>query len=180
MPYDTSKLVKEAIAMGFSQAGELNMSSLVFMPEVREMCKMGQCHKYDKNWQCPPACGSLEEAAQRASQYSYGLIVQTIGKMEDDFDYEAIQETSKKHTTNFANLVDKLKQEYGDILPMGVGTCELCDLCTYPNEPCRFPDKSISSMEAYGLLVSRVCELSGMPYNNGKETITYISCYLLK
>ena len=173
-------LIKEALDNGFSQAGELNTAALEFMPEVREMCSVDRCHQYGKNWRCPPGCGSIEEAAERASKYSYGVIVQTIGKMEDDFDYETIEAASKKHKTDFAALVENLKKRYGDILPMGAGTCTLCETCTYPDAPCRFPDKSISSMEAYGLWVSKVCEMSGVPYNNGKQTITYTSCYLLK
>lgn len=180
MRYNTEELVQEAIDTGFSQAGELNMSALVFMPEVREMCSVDRCHQYGKNWRCPPGCGSIEEAAGRAAQYSYGLLVQTIGKMEDDFDYETIQETGEKHKQNFLNLMQKLKARYDDILPMGAGGCRVCETCTYPDAPCRFPDKSYSSMEAYGLWVSKVCELSGVPYNNGKQTITYTSCYLLK
>ena len=180
MLYNTDDLVKEALETGFSQAGELNISALVFMPEVRDMCNVDRCHQYGKNWRCPPGCGSIEEAAEQAAKYSYGIIVQTIGIMEDDFDYETIQETGGKHKKNFAALVEKLKKRYSDILPMGVGTCEICESCTYPHAPCRFPEKSISSMEAYGLWVSKVCELSGIPYNNGKSTITYTSCYLLK
>ena len=180
MNYNTAELVKEAIETGFSQAGELNLSALVFMPEVREMCNADRCRHFGKNWRCPPGCGSIEEASKRAAGYSFGLIVQTIGKMEDDFDYETIQATSGKHKKDFAVLIEKLKKRYDNILPMGAGSCEICETCTYPDAPCRFPEKSISSMEAYGLWVSKVCELSGISYNNGKATITFTSCYLLE
>ena len=180
MSYDTKALIDEALAAGFSQAGELNTSALVFMPEVRDMCGVDKCRQYGKNWCCPPGCGSLESAAEQAALYSYGLIVQTIGQMEDDFDIETIEDTGSRHKDNFAALVKTLKTRYPDLLPMGAGTCTRCESCTYPDAPCRFPDEAISSMEAYGLWVSKVCELSGVPYNNGKQTITYTSCYLLK
>jgi len=179
MSYNTSELVQEAIDVGFSQAGELNVKALVFMPEVRDMCS--SCQMYGKNWRCPPACGSLEESVERAKQYSYGILVQTIGKMEDDFDYETIDATSKKHKANFDALIERLKERYNnDVLPMGAGCCTVCETCTHPDAPCRFPDKAITSMEAYGLWISKVCEQSGIPYNNGERTITYTSCYLLK
>jgi predicted metal-binding protein len=180
MQYDTAILVKEACNEGFSNAGKLNVAALVFMPEIRDMCRADRCNHYNKNWRCPPACGSIEDAAKKAAEYSFGIIVQTTGRMEDDFDFETIQETGAKHKKNFASLVEKLKARYTDILPMGAGTCTLCEQCGYPDEPCRFPDKSISSMEAYGLWVSKVCELSEIPYNYGKSTITYTSCYLLR
>jgi predicted metal-binding protein len=180
MGYNTAELAQEALDTGFSQAGELNVSALVFMPEIRQMCNANRCHQYGKNWRCPPGCGSIEEAAEYAAKYSYGILVQTIGNMEDDFDYETIEATSDKHTKNFFALVEKLKARYGDILPMGAGACMLCKTCTYPDAPCRFPDKAISSMEAYGLWVSKVCELSGLPYYYGNQTIAFTSCYLLK
>ena len=178
--HDMEQLIREALDSGFSQAGELNVEALVFMPEVREMCSADRCRQYGKNWRCPPGCGSIEEAAARAARYSRGVLVQTVGKMEDDFDYEAIQAASEKHKSDFAALVDKLRRRYPDILPMGAGTCTLCERCTYPDAPCRHPDQSISSMEAYGLWVSKVCERSGVPYYYGKQTVTYTSCYLLK
>jgi predicted metal-binding protein len=168
------------MAAGFSRAAELNMDALEFMPEVREMCSADRCRQYGKNWRCPPACGSIEEAAARAAQYSSGILVQTIGVLQDDFDYETMMTTGQKHKANFAALVEQVKARHPDVLPMGAGTCEICERCSYPDAPCRHPDTSISSMEAYGLWVSRVCELSDVPYNNGKHTITYVSCYLLK
>jgi len=179
MVYDTEALVQEALAGGFSHAGPLNVEALVFMPEVRDMCSVDRCNRYGKNWRCPPGCGSIEEAAKEASKYSFGILVQTTGHMEDEFDYETIEETGKRHKDNFESLVAKLRKRYAKILPMGAGTCKICDECTYPGAPCRFPDDAISSMEAYGLWVSKVCELSGVPYYYGKLTLTYTSCYLL-
>jgi len=180
MSYNTQELIKEALGEGFSAAGALNLSAVVFMPEIRQMCNTEQCRKFNKNWKCPPACGSIEKAAEKAARYSYGLIVQTIGHTEDDFDFETITGTGDLHKKNFAALVKKLKARYDDILPMGAGTCELCQTCSYPDAPCRHPEDAISSMEAYGLWVSRVCELSDIAYYNGPLTITYTSCYLLK
>lgn len=179
MEYDVEALIREALAEGFSNAGLLNVRALVFMPEVREMCSADRCSMYGKNWKCPPACGSIEDAAREASRYSFGLLVQTTGRMEDDFDYETIEETGKKHKAGFESLIGKVRKRHGDVLPMGAGTCTICKVCAYPDAPCRFPDRAISSMEAYGLWVSKVCELSGIPYNYGKHTLTYTSCYLL-
>jgi predicted metal-binding protein len=177
--YDSGELIKQAIDEGFTQGCELNLAALTFMPEVRAMCSADKCRSYGKNWRCPPACGTLEHAAEIVKGYSFGIIVQTVGQMEDEFDIEAIEEAGARHKRNFARLVDKLKERYGDVLPMSAGTCTICEECAYP-DPCRFPDKAMTSMEAYGLWVSRVCEQSGIPYNNGKNTITYTSCYLLK
>ena len=180
MNYSVDFFKKLALDEGFTNAGQLNLKAVVFMPEVRDMCRADRCHAYGKNWRCPPACGSIEEASEKAKQYSFGMIVQTIGDMEDEFDFETIEETSKKHGKSFISMMRKIKVDYPDALGMGAGTCARCNPCTYPDAPCRFPEDSYSSMEAYGLWVSRVCELSDIPYNYGKNKIAFTSCFLLK
>ena len=137
MKEDIGSLVREALECGFTSAGPLNVDALEFMPEVREMCSVDRCKQYGRNWRCPPACGSIEEAALEAGKYSYGILVQTTGRMEDDFDFETIDATSRKHDSSFAALVDIVRARHPDMLPMGAGTCTLCDTCTYPDEPCR-------------------------------------------
>jgi predicted metal-binding protein len=180
MDKDVENLKKEALEAGFSLASELNVKALNFMPEVRDMCVENRCGKYGKNWMCPPACGTLEESKAKASLYTKGVLVQTVGILEDDFDIEAMQDTGRKHSKNFEKYVDRIKCLYPDILPMGAGACGICEECSYPDSSCRFPGRAVSSMEAYGLWVSDVCEKSGAPYYHGKLTISYTSCCLLK
>ena len=77
MRYDAEELKKLALREGFTAAGELNLKAVVFMPEVRDMCRADKCSAYGRNWRCPPACGSIEEATERAKKYSFGMLVQT-------------------------------------------------------------------------------------------------------
>ena len=177
---DMNALVAEALAAGFSQAGELNRDAIDFMPEVRDMCAADRCHSYGKSWVCPPGCGSIEDASLKAADYSKGLLVQTIGQMEDDFDWETIEATSAKHRENFEKFTAIMRKRFKKLMPMGAGACSLCPECTYPDAPCRYPDLAVPAMEAYGLFVSKVCSLSGVPYNNGPQTITFTSCYLFE
>jgi len=167
---------KEVI--GFSEVGELNTKALVFMPEVRDMCAANRCKAYGRTWTCPPACGTLEEITEKAKQYQNGIIVQSVGQMEDDFDVETMMETEQTQKEKFYELVAYLRGQGIDILPMACGACTTCKKCSYPDEPCRFPDKAIPSMEAYGIFVSKLCSDSGMKYNHGKNTIAFISCVL--
>jgi predicted metal-binding protein len=177
---DIQSLIKEALLAGFSQAGELNVPALEFMPEVRDMCAADRCHSYGRNWTCPPACGTLEDSSGKTAGFSQGILVQTIGKLDDDFDWEAIEETARRHKKNFQILNELLRSRYTEMLAMGAGACDICGECTYPDSPCRFPDRAVPSMEALGLFVSKVCTMSGVPYNNGPKTITYTSCFLIK
>jgi Predicted metal-binding protein len=180
--YNIDDLIKEALESGFSHAGALNMEALIFMPEVREMCNVDRCHKFGKSWTCPPACGTLEAITEKAAKYTYGLIVQTTGEMEDEFDAETTMQAGADQGKNFIKFHKMIKDRFepDEILPMGSGGCSMCKQCTYPDAPCRFPELAFPSMEAYGLWVSKVCEESGIPYYYGPNTITYTSCFLFK
>ena len=60
-----------------------------------------------------------------------------------------------------------------------LGCCTACAKCTYPDEPCRLPDKQIASMEAYGMLVLEICKRNGLQYYYGADKMAYTSCFLL-
>ena len=163
---------------GFTNVCEINMDALVAMTEVRDMCASGRCKIYGKRWACPPACGTLEECAARMKKYSCGILVQTTAKMQDDFDVETMLGTEVTHKEHFVKLAAEMRELHPECLPLAAGTCTLCKKCTYPDEPCRRPSEMLSSMEAYGLLVSDVCTRSGAKYNYGPQTMTYTSCIL--
>lgn len=171
-----------ALECGFSYAAPLSAAVLEFRADVREMCSADRCGSYGRNWCCPPACPDLEQMRKRMQQYDEGVLVQTVVQMEDDFDYESMMEGEKCHKQHFETLTERMRDRFGPdhVLPMGAGTCRRCAQCTYPNEPCRFPEKQIVSMEAYGLLVSQVCQSCGIAYYHGPGTLSYVSCIFLK
>jgi predicted metal-binding protein len=173
-------LLDLAAQCGFEHAGELNVAALHFDPKVREMCAADLCHSYGHCWTCPPGCGTLEEIAQKAARYSKGILLQSTGQMEEDFDVETMLGTEQTHKERFARFVRQVQEIWPACLPMASGACRICPSCTYPDAPCRFPDRAIPSMEAYGLMVSKVCQDSGLPYYYGPDTITYTSCVLLE
>jgi len=111
--------------------------------------------------------------------YSRGLIVQTVGMLEDAFDAEAIAETQARHKVLFISFGEILRSEFSSVLPLGAGGCRNCTQCGYPDIPCRDPQHAYSSMEAYGMLVTDVCRNNGLPYYYGPNTIAYSACYLL-
>jgi predicted metal-binding protein len=178
--YDYQKLTELAAVNGFSYSAPLDVSKLEFLQEIRDMCNPGQCNSYGKSWSCPPACPSLEEMRERVKSYSGGLLVQTVGDLEDSYDWEGIMEAGKRHKQNFGKLRETLEKEHPSLLAMGAGACMLCEKCTYPDEPCRFPDKLSASMEACGLYVSKVCTDNNLKYNYGPDKIAFSSCFLLK
>jgi len=172
-----SKLAEES---GFTSWAPLDVSTIVLRPEVRDMCAVNTCQQYDKRWSCPPGCGTLEENTARLKSYTRGIIVQTCGDVEDSFDFEGIMEIAASHGENYSRMHDVLLKEKLDILALGTDGCQLCKTCTYPDAPCRFPDKMVASMEAFGMLVLEVCQANGLQYYYGPEKLAFTGCFLLK
>lgn len=173
-------IMVEAQKAGFSETAVLDSSTIKLMPEVRDMCAANTCGQYGKNWSCPPGCGSLEDCEKKVREFDTGVIVQTVGTLEDSMDYEGMQETVERHNKQFKEFAKYLQEHYKKVLSLGSGCCTICETCTYPDAPCRFPEKNISSMESYGMLVSEVCKLNNIKYYYGPETICYVGCYLIE
>ena len=172
------QLAAKAEESGFTHCARLDISTLEFLQDVRDMCNEKQCNNYNKSWSCPPACASLEEMRERVKSYSDGLLVQTVGDLEDSYDWEGIMDAGARHKANFGKLWDELAKTYPSVFAMGAGTCMICESCTYPGEPCRFPDRMSASMEACGLFVSKVCTDNNLKYNYGQDKIAFTSCFL--
>ena len=177
---DYEKLSVQGKTCGFTNVARLDPATIELREEVRAMCASGKCRMYGRSWSCPPACGTLEELRARISGYREGILVQTVGQLEDSMDGDGMMETEAQHKAHFAKLHDLLLQDYPDLLAIGAGTCTRCKTCSYPDAPCRFPDRMTSSMEALGMLVLDVCKANGLTYYYGPNTIAYTSCFLLK
>ena len=174
---DTLK-IEQFLEIGFEHAAFFDPSQLEFRQDVRDMCSADKCRMYGKNWACPPACGGVEESVQKASGYKNAVMLQTTAFLEDSFDIETMMQAAQDHKERFAAAVKLMRGIYPDCLPMGTGGCNICKKCTYPDEPCRFPDKAFTSMEGYGLYVSAECKKAGLEYNYGPGSLTYSSCIL--
>jgi predicted metal-binding protein len=173
------ELVKRAVELGFSHSGVLDATALELKSEVRAMCGADKCRNYGRSWTCPPACLSLEDNEKILSRYRSGILVQTTGELEDDFDWEGMTAAGERQKELFRAFRDELSPEYPDIMALAHGPCGLCGECSYPGAPCRHPESALTSMEAFGLLVSDACSKNGLPYYYGPRTITYTGCFLL-
>lgn len=56
----------------------------------------------------------------------------------------------------------------------------ICEECSCPEAPCRFPEKRISSLEAYGVLVAELCRQNQVPYYYGNNHVVYTAACLWK
>ena len=153
----------------------LKPEDVVFSQEVRGICEGNSCGAYGSCWACPPALGSIEECRQRCLQYKDAFLFTTATKVKNSFDMQGWLEARKEH--------EKLTDQVGEVFrkhsinPLILSTegCTVCKKCTYPDEPCRFPNKMYPATEGYGILVMQQAQLCNVAYNNGVNTVTYFS-----
>jgi predicted metal-binding protein len=181
MDINFADLVNEALAAKADHAAVIEVSKIKFVEDFRKACEQNVCRKYGSNWMCPPGVGSFDELKAKACQYSHGLLFQTVHQMASCFDWKGMMAAKKVHDKVFRELLTNIKdkQKMKDILPLNAGSCEFCQRCAYlDNEKCRFPEEAFPSVEAYGIDVINLEKACGIPYYNGKNTVSYVGLIL--
>ncbi len=166
----TKKILKEC-GNQIWQYAELKSSQLEFSEDVVAACRANYCGNYNKSWKCPPNVGSLEELKTKYTSYENIFVFTTKHEIEDSFDIEGMFAARIKHDET-ENKVRKILPKGCEIL--GAGSCNICKICAFP-EPCRFPEKAKTSVEACGINVVSLAKTAKINYTNGKNTVTYFS-----
>ncbi|SCM79023.1 putative metal-binding protein [uncultured Sporomusa sp.] len=175
------ELVQAALAAKADHAAIAAVSAIKFVEEFRQACEQNVCRKYNTNWVCPPAVGAFAELKARACRYAHGLLFQTVHQMKSSFDWQGMMAAKKNHDKVFRDILAAVRNKHNlrDILPLNAGACEFCAKCSYlNNEPCRFPEEAFASVEAYGIDVIQLEKACGIPYYNGKNTVSYVGLIL--
>ena len=139
-------LMTLAAENGFSHWAAADMSALTPRQDVRDMCRADRCGRWNASWSCPPACGTLEQTAADIRRFDAGLVVQTTGALADEFDYAAMEDIQRRHKRSFESFARQVRLLTGECLPLSAGSCTLCRRCTYPDRPCRFPQRRMASI----------------------------------
>ncbi len=168
----------ELSTLGFFEFGVVETSEIPFHPDVRMYCEKNTCRKYGTSWACPPGVGTFEECRDRCLQYTHMLVLTKKYDLEDSFDYEGMVAGHADFAETCDKLADFLTGRISDFLLLSNEGCPRCETCTYPDTPCRFPDRLHPSVEAFGILVSLLAKAAGINYINGKDTVTYFGALL--
>ena len=176
----TQRLIGQILAQGADRAAAISASQIELEADFRRLCEANTCGKYSRCWVCPPDVGDIEDLMREIRTYDRALVYQTIGHLEDSYDIEGMTAAAVRHNA----LSQKLRrlfaqQSFAKVLHLGAGGCHLCPVCArVENLPCRHPGEAISSLEAYGINVSRLAAVCGMKYINGQNTVTYFGAVL--
>ena len=56
----------------------------------------------------------------------------------------------------------------------------ICKTCSYPDAPCRHPDRMFPCIESYGILVTDLAEKNWITFMSGSGLVTWFSLILYK
>ena len=156
--------------------GFVDTDKIVASQMVRDLCAKNSCGAYAKTWACPPGVGTLEECSAKMKAYKTCFVFTTRHELEDSLDWEGMMEGKKAHEAMTPAVVDFFRERVGRMMVLSTEGCSRCGQCTYPDEPCRFPETLHPSIESYGVEVNVLARDAGVRYHNGPNTVTYFSC----
>ena len=174
------QLIQLALDSGVTKATVIRTQDIVMSASFRDICKSNGCGLYGKCWMCPPDIGDIEPLMASVRRFPYALWYQTVSDLEDSFDFEGMSEAGYAHM----RVSRKLQEAVAPLLPedalhLSCGGCRLCDRCTKLDaQPCRMPEKALSSLEAYGVDVYQTTQNTGLKYVNGPDTVTFFGMIL--
>ena len=168
------ELKSKLISFGVDHTALLPTEKIRFEPSLITLCQSNVCGNYGRNWACPPYVGETEELIAKAKAFQNILVFQKIYPLEDSFDVEGMEKSHR----DFQILITEINDFCQDVgfthLLLGAGGCRYCDACAaVSNQPCRFPNKQVPSLESYSIQVSSLAEACGLKYINGANTVTY-------
>lgn len=164
--------------IGISRFGLISAAQIPFSPEVRKLCEGNACRNYGTTWACPPAVGTVEECKVKCFSYHHALVFNQVFPLEDSFDFEGMHAGHEAFKQTCDKLYELIKSQANDFLLLSNESCNRCKQCTYPDSPCRFPEKLFPSVEGFGILVAGLAEAANINYINGANTVTYFGMLL--
>ena len=155
---DYSALAEQVRGLGAYKAGVVDLQDVRFDRAFRAMCETNACGNYGKCWMCPPDAGDIDALMNEAKSYQKALVYQTVGTLEDSYDFEGMMEAARLH-----NELSRALAKWFATLPfakklhLGAGGCHMCGVCAKrTNEPCRIrnfqpPITGEVIMQTYGI-----------------------------
>jgi len=158
-----------------------NVHMIHITQEVRDRCADNYCGFYGKNYMCPPAVGDLAHYRELIRAYPKGLLFSKIYSLKNKYDHKGMISSALEFRDEIQKISKTAKSEHFDCLFFTAGTCSICETCAIlSQEPCRFPDETIPSLEASGIDVVTLSRDLGMTYNNGPNKVTFFGLVLYR
>ena len=157
----------------------IRTDELVFSDRVRYICET-ECSMYDRSWACPPAVGTVEECRERVMRFEEGLLIATITEVSDIANIDETLATRAPHEAITRQVLELVWQQAAETLVLSTESCAHCERCTWPDAPCRHPDRMFPCVESHGILVTDLAEKRGIDFMAEGNIVTWFSLILYK
>lgn len=157
----------------------ITTDELEFSDRVRWICAH-ECPMYNTTWACPPAVGTVEACRARVMSFREGLMIATITEVHDIADIQATLATRADHEAITREITELIKERSTDTLTLSTEACAHCAKCTWPDAPCRHPDRMFPCVESHGILVTNLAEKHGIDFLAGSNLVTWFSLIFYK
>jgi len=171
-------LEQQLQALPLFQYAFMETRELTFTERVRHVCRE-ECPRYNTTWACPPAVGTVAECEAACLSYPEMLMISTVTEVSDIANIEETLDTRGDHEEITRQVADLMKAQGCELRVLSTESCAICETCSYPNGPCRHPDRMFPCVESQGILVTEVCEKYDMEFLNG-NIVTWISLLLFR
>ena len=151
-----------------------------FSKAVADACRANACGRYGTCWTCPPGVGEYTALEQKTKEYDIAAVFTCKYDLEDCFDFEGMMSGQRETMKILYAVAEELRCSGEKFMVLGCEGCNLCEKCSYPDAPCRFPEKAVASVEACGIDVVSLSRNLNINYNNGPNTVTYFCIVLFK
>ena len=173
------KLEEQLSQLPLAQYVFFDTEELEFSPRIRAVCK-NECPRYGKTWACPPGVGTVEECREKCLSYPHGLLFSTLTEVSDLANMEECLATRADHEAITRQVAALLKEQGVEVYGLSTESCDICEHCAYPNEPCRHPDLMYPCVESHGIVVTALAEKYGIEYQYGNNIVTWFSLLLYR
>lgn len=157
----------------------LETAELTFSPRVRLVCET-DCTRYGTSWACPPAVGTVEECRERCLSYPHTLLITTMNEVDDIEDLEGTLRTRTGHEEITRQVSELLRAQGAETYPLSTESCAICQKCSYPDGPCRHPERMFPCVESQGILLIDTAERFGIEFQAGGNIVTWFSLILYR
>lgn len=158
----------------------IETSEIICNPEYRKYCEDNLCGNYNKNYACPPYCGTTQEMEDRIREYKKALVLQTKYKVKDALDPVVTKELKKEHNKKTRELLKLYQKETGqDCRVIMAGPCSLCGRCKMQeNQPCPMQQDRFSCLSAYCIDVVKLAKAATLEISWDLDQASFFSIIL--
>jgi len=150
-----------------------------YMSKCRKLCFENKCGKFGTNWGCPPGIGDEEECLELIKLYPKAVLLSRKFENVDVNDADKIADMGSGHQEICRRFANAMRHAgYKEVLPLGDGGCNYCGVCSYPKEPCKFPEQMVPSVSGFGICMDEYLNSNGIDFRFEDNVVTLYALIL--